>query len=273
MSESAEQQAAQVIKSHICVVLFDAVPGPNEDPLAVWARLKIFINAYVSKSRRNFAAIVLYGTEGVQVVYPPMQYEERLRKEGLAHSAKAGQQSGRQVPWASLSWPVRLRELNDQMSLFPDKFPAARRSNKGVPAGSITAAMSIGLSMINKFLSGQRAQGVRSSARMLLVHRNSPYHAREYLAMMNCIFCAEKLHVPIDACALSYVDDDNSGTARLETLTQAASITHGLYFQLGRKHHDAFLQWLFTIFFAHTERRDLVRRLIEFSVAWRGCCP
>ena len=67
MSETSEQQAAQVIKSHMCVVLFDACPGPNEDPLAVWARLKIFINAYVSKSRRNFAAIVLYGTEGVQV--------------------------------------------------------------------------------------------------------------------------------------------------------------------------------------------------------------
>ena len=95
--------------------------------------------------------------------------------------------------------------------------------------------------------------------------------------MMNCIFCAEKLKIPIDACALSY-DDKNAGlgrgvvniqpgseSAKLETLTQAASITNGLYFELDAPRHDAFLQWLFTIFFAHSERRDLVRLLYEQS--------
>ena len=48
--------------------------------------------------------------------------------------------------------------------------------------------------------------------------------------MMNCIFCAEKLRIPIDACALRYGGDgdDAASAARLETLTQAASITHGL---------------------------------------------
>jgi hypothetical protein len=221
---SSEHESAHVIKSHICVVLFDACAAPGEDPVAVWSRLKIFVNAYVSKNRRNFVAIVLYGTEGVQVVYPPTQYEDRKQRQqqqrqrraavavaaaraaggggeagaGAGAGAGAAVESLHQVSWASLSWPVRLRELNAQMDLFPKEFPIASR--RGGPSGgggdadggdgaegaaaaaaaasggmgTITAAMSVSLSLVNKFLNEQKAQGIRSSARMLLVHRHSP---------------------------------------------------------------------------------------------------
>jgi len=248
---SHDHAPAHVVKSHICVLLFDARSGPGEDPLAIWTRLKVFINTYLSKNRRHFVSLILYGTENVQVVYPPTQFEQRERAAKEASGATA-EKPPPYVPWESLSWPVRLKEINTQMALYPQHFPPAQA---GQTVGTITAAISTGLSIANKFLNGQKEIGVRSSARMLLVHRNSRYHAKEYLAMMNCIFCAEKLHIPIDACALQY---DKTGDNKLETLTQAASITRGLYFELDSSRHNAFLQWLFTIFFAHTERRDLV---------------
>ena len=248
----SDQHPAQILKSHICVILFDVRGGANEAPDAVWSRLKVFVNAYLSKNRRSFAAIVLYGTDGVQVVYPPTQQHQRKGKHGVSKEVAY-------VDWTTLSWPVRLKEINVQMNLFPEHFPA---STSGSPA-TISAALSIGLSIANKFLDGQKLKGVRGSARILMVHRNSTYLAKEYLAMMNCIFCAEKLRIPIDACALTYDSSEggsveHGGSNKLETLTQAASITNGLYFELGASQYDSFLQWLFTIFFAHTERRDLV---------------
>jgi hypothetical protein len=217
---SSEHESAHVIKSHICVVLFDACAAPGEDPQAVWSRLKIFVNAYVSKNRRNFVAIVLYGTEGVQVVYPPTQYEDRKHRQqqrqqrraaAAAFTGTAGAGAGaaaeplHHVPWASLSWPVRLRELNAQMDLFPKEFPVASRRGggdgdaddvddsaalAGAGMGTITAAMSVSLSLVNKFLNDQKAQGIRSSARMLLVHRHSPCVSRvvqrDYHAVVSC---------------------------------------------------------------------------------------
>ncbi len=294
------EHAAHVIKSHLCVLLFDVRSGPGEQPQAVWSRLRIFVNAYISKDRRNFVAVVLYGTAGVQIVYPTTQYLARRRQQqqqqqqqqqesatntkpsGAAAAAAGGDTAdgpeAAYVPWTALAWPVRARELNAQMDLFPQHFPVSRKGGAGPPAASLTASLSVALSLANKFLLNQQRNGVRSTARVLLVHRNSPYRAKEYLAMMNCIFCAEKLRIPIDACALTYDrpagggsgggggggadggggSGSGGGSSKLETLTQAASITNGLYFELAASQHDALLQWLFTIFFAHRERRDLV---------------
>ena len=253
----SEEAAAQILKSHICVILFDVCGIPGESHEALWERLKIFVNAYLSKNRRSFVSIVLYGTDSVQVVYPPTQ--RRQAQLAMRKGAKNTKVDAAYVDWTSLSWPVRLREINEEMDRFPQDLKLASADTTAT-VSAVSAALSIGLCIANKFLDGQKLQGIRSSARVLLVHRNSTYRPKEYLAMMNCIFCAEKLRIPIDACALTYGkgSTESGGSAKLETLTQAASITNGLYFELGADQHDSFLQWLFTIFFSHSERRDLV---------------
>lgn len=87
---------------------------------------------------------------------------------------------------------------------------------------------------------------------------------QNYVAMMNCIFSAQRLGIPIDSCVFA-----NSDSTYLQ---QAAHLTQGVCQRITQKDHAIFLQWLQTTFLTDLQSRDFVSMPAPQSVDFRACC-
>jgi transcription initiation factor TFIIH subunit 3 len=98
----------------------------------------------------------------------------------------------------------------------------------------------------------------------LFAIQNSPDVAEQYISIMNCIFSAKKENVPIDACITS------SDGSSLSHLSQAASLTNGVYFK--PKDNQGLVQYFLTIWLADITTRQLLKLPNQPSVDFRAMC-
>jgi Transcription factor Tfb4 len=100
--------------------------------------------------------------------------------------------------------------------------------------------------------------------RLLVLHASNDVSS-QYIAVMNCIFSAQKLRVPIDACVLRRDGADSS------LLQQAAHITRGIY---ARPTHQAggLLQYLLSIYLSAPSTRAHLQLPVQRNVDFRASC-
>ncbi|KAK9472365.1 TFIIH subunit Tfb4/p34 [Dipodascopsis tothii] len=105
------------------------------------------------------------------------------------------------------------------------------------------------------------ALGPAMDARILVVNVSSEL-ASQYVAIMNCIFAAQKMHVPVDVCRL--------GTDDTVFLQQAADTTGGVYIRLD--HPRGLVQYLMTAFMPDPSLRKHLVMPAQGSIDFRPAC-
>ncbi|WFD33728.1 RNA polymerase II transcription factor B subunit 4 [Malassezia cuniculi] len=90
----------------------------------------------------------------------------------------------------------------------------------------------------------------------------TPDASTQYVPMMNCIFCAQKMGIPIDVCHLFGEDP--------VFLRQASHLTGGHYYNL--KSLDGLLQVLMTVYLPSRSIRPLLMFPAEDDVDYRAAC-
>ncbi|KAK2573927.1 General transcription factor IIH subunit 3 [Acropora cervicornis] len=95
----------------------------------------------------------------------------------------------------------------------------------------------------------------------ILVLKAAPDVSTQYMAIMNCIFAAQKSNTVIDACVLN----EHSGF-----LQQAADITGGLYLKVPRT--LALLQYLLWVFLPEPDVREQLVLPSSLHIDYRAAC-
>lgn len=96
----------------------------------------------------------------------------------------------------------------------------------------------------------------------ILIISVTPDASTQYVPMMNCIFCAQKMSIPIDVCHL-FGDDT-------VFLRQACHLTSGHYCRLETL--DGLLQVLMTVYLPSRSIRQLLMFPAEDDVDYRAAC-
>jgi len=135
-------------------------------------------------------------------------------------------------------------------------------------AGSkLAGALSLGLCYLNRVqnLAAANPSGVKLRSRVLMLSACSD-QSSQYVAMMNGIFAAQKLRVPIDACVLSERDS--------LFLQQAAHLSKGVYARvpLAQQPSGGLLQFLLFIFLSDATSRAHLVLPTQTQVDLRATC-
>lgn len=96
----------------------------------------------------------------------------------------------------------------------------------------------------------------------ILILNVTPDASTQYVPMMNCIFCAQKMGIPVDVCHL--FDDDTV------FLRQACHLTNGHYCSLDTL--DGLLQVLMTVYLPSRSIRPQLMFPAEDDVDYRAAC-
>lgn len=96
----------------------------------------------------------------------------------------------------------------------------------------------------------------------------SPDNLAHYVPMMNCIFSAQRLGIPVDSCVVSQEDSTY--------FQQAAHLTNGVCVRVPRDDRgavsDNLLQTLQTVFLVDRQGRDLIAMPAPENVDFRASC-
>ena len=101
------------------------------------------------------------------------------------------------------------------------------------------------------------------SSRILVLKASGDTPA-QYIPIMNSIFSAQKMNIPVDTCMLGQFDSP--------FLQQAADLTTGCYLGPQEWPHDSLLQVLLTVFAADGETRNVLTRPVQRAVDFRAVC-
>lgn len=253
---------------------------------SVTEQLLVFLNTFLLQHDANRVYVIVSSSNGCQLVYPVLADADTLlagydtTEEDDAFEASAHPASHR-LPVNPVDAMHILRDavsngvkLSIEMQCEPD-------ATRDAPT-QISAALAQALCMLNRArkLRTERAvmglgkdglaEGVEvnvpNNGRILtiLTGVDSPQH---YVAMMNCIFSAQRIGVPIDSCVISPQDSTY--------LQQAAHLTQGVYVRVASNASevsDTFLQTLQTVFLADRQSRDFVAMPAPESVDFRASC-
>ncbi|MCO5566203.1 hypothetical protein L7F22_019879 [Adiantum nelumboides] len=110
---------------------------------------------------------------------------------------------------------------------------------------------------------GAKANAGRGYKSRILVISASPDSSSQYVAMMNCIFGAQKKNVTVDVCKILGGQDS-------VFLQQATHLTKGTYYRLDLV--EGLLQTLMTTFLASPAIRDQMRLPSNDDVDFRAAC-
>lgn len=125
------------------------------------------------------------------------------------------------------------------------------------PSSGFASAFARALCYVRK----ARSQGAFQTPRIFFLRLSADENA-QYVSTMNCVFCAQKQKVVVDACMLG--QDDSP------FLQQAAYLTGGIYQRLSEP--EGLLQYLMMAFVTDVESRTHLRMPKQRAVDFRASC-
>ena len=134
--------------------------------------------------------------------------------------------------------------------------PAAPASEELGYGSKIGAGLSLAVCSANKLIKDNVTPRI-------MVFSASPDLSEQYVAVMNCIFSAQKLKILIDSCVL--IEQDSP------LLQQAAYITGGVYMRPEHQ-REALIQYLLCAFLPDAETRQYLKVPLLKSVDFRASC-
>ncbi|RHY08025.1 hypothetical protein DYB38_007964 [Aphanomyces astaci] len=213
----------------------------------------LYVNAYLLQHRNN-RLVILAAHAGKSVFLFP-------DPDGVNRTGSAEQFSSvKEQVWRKLTElsNAPIDEANNKTSLSAGlslalcctSIPAAHAPDASIVLTPV-------LVVINRAMNESRELQPR-----ILVVDSSPDFAEQYISIMNCIFSAQKKHVPIDSCVLA-----SEPSAFLQ---QASYLTGGIYFK--PKEPQGLVQYFLSIWLADADTRQMLKLPTQASVDFRAMC-
>ena len=250
----------------------------------VTEQLLVFLKAFILLHDSNKVCFIVSDSLSARILYPVLKEPnhsisaEDVVKEDIALTPNSKNLSTNFV----IDHEQEALELHDGVvNGVKTSIEEQEASGSSFATSRLSAAMSIALCTINRAsrtnvknshsqnqaLEAQNESKDEVNGRILavLAGKDAP---NQYVPMMNCIFSAQRVGVPIDTCNLS-LDSDST------YFQQAAHLTNGIYikpddFSLSTPNN--LLQYLMTVFLVDKQSRDFLAMPTPTEVDFRASC-
>ncbi|KAJ2558412.1 RNA polymerase II transcription factor B subunit 4 [Coemansia sp. RSA 1933] len=221
-----------------------------DSPLAIGNALQqitIFLNAYLALKQENKLVVLAANKKACRCLYPV---------DRAAAASLPNIQVYEQFKLVDASL------LSGVQSMLSAAESEVTDTNRGIEESQslISRALSMALCHVHKISEASKAYKVWPRILVLSAADDSP---REYIALMNSIFAAQKLNVLIDVCKVFGQDS--------VFLQQAADITGGNYLKVNTANNESLLQTLMFSCLADHHTRNILympnNELIDFRTA------
>ena len=243
------------------------------------------ISSFLLLNKANRLAFIAHHASGARILYPPAKApaptpdaaptpDPATNKTGI--KAKTSGQDKRdraqarkaaflaESPTAVIANALETLAAEEVVELGSSYTrPSDAKAVETHATGSkLPGALSLAMCSAQRAAATARADGNDMATRVLAV---GPHGARQddYVAMMNCIFSAQRLGVRIDSLVLSAKDS--------LLLQQAADLTGGLYKAEGKAREDL-MQTLVMMYLADDKSRDMLVLPAIRGVDYRASC-
>ncbi|MCJ1331754.1 RNA polymerase II transcription factor B subunit 4 [Thelotrema lepadinum] len=262
--------------------------GPTLPLSSAISALLVFINAHLAFSQVNKVAVIASHVDRAEFLYPsdsPRCHQAHaarsdtngdisMRDAPLTTVSSAGQPSIDDAnfyrPFATISHAL----TSSLQALLASTPPASLTTPTTALAGALTLALAnanklsslisppFSSNPTNATMASTSASGSPSQSSRILILSASPASPSQYIPLMNTIFAAARLSIPIDVFALTPTSSP--------FLQQAASTTHGTFLSL--QHPHGLLQTLLQAFLPTTPSRGYLIPATQSAVDFRAAC-
>jgi transcription initiation factor TFIIH subunit 3 len=148
------------------------------------------------------------------------------------------------------------KELSRNLKKLLKSSPGSDEARTEETGSKLGAALSLSICICNKLIREEILPRI-------LVFSVAPDLSHQYVAVMNCIFSAQKLRILIDSCVLFAEDSP--------LLQQASYITGGVYLR-PRDQRESLTQCLLSAYLADSETRQYLKVPMVKSVDFQASC-
>lgn len=205
----------------------------------VLSTLLVFLNSHLVIDRRNTLAVLAANAGQSRFLYPS-------RIDGSKSSG--------------ITPAERFASVSSQVVNSLRKMPSVESTDEDMNA-SLGGALSMALCYINRIKKDKSRAKLNSRILVISVSEDVSW---QYVGILNCVFCAQKLGVAIDSCILSGSDSC--------FLQQASHITKGAYLRINSTRQKALLQYLLSVFLPDISMRKLLLLPSQETVDFRAVC-
>ncbi|XP_029194878.2 general transcription factor IIH subunit 3-like isoform X1 [Acropora millepora] len=213
--------------------------------------LMVFSNAHLMMKHNNCLSFIISHTSTSKFVFP--KEDNHITPDATQSDIPT---DGKYEGFAEVNDAI-VAEL--KALLTSDVSTNKEDSSSEVPPTLLASALTMALCYIHR-AEKECPVGQKLKSRILVL-KAAPDVSTQYMAIMNCIFAAQKSNTVIDACVLN----EHSGF-----LQQAADITGGLYLKVPRT--LALLQYLLWVFLPEPDVREQLVLPSSLHIDYRAAC-
>lgn len=249
---------------------------------SVTEQLLIFLNTFRLLHEGNRVCVILAAPNRAHLVHPAFDDAAHL-PSGYDYTTEDAAFDSQAAARASVMYEeLAMQQLRHAVVESVKEVMQAQDAQQITAPAAMSTALATALCLHNRArrIKAQRAaisagQGGESLAvetgpcngRVFIVTpgRDTP---KQYVAVMNCIFSAQRMGVAVDSCVLSKDYDSTY-------FQQAAHLTNGVYLRpkaFGPNNPDELLQYLQTLFLVDKQNRDFLAMPTPEKVDFRASC-
>ncbi|KAI9296835.1 transcription factor Tfb4 [Neoconidiobolus thromboides FSU 785] len=240
-------------------------------------QILVFINAFLASSHNNQIALIAAHPKACEFIYPS---QKEIQPEVISRYENCGRKApiledGTKLELSKCGNYFEFKKVNIQIQENLDDFIGnmdIELNDSRYKYSSITAAISKALCYTHQKIKEEALNNLKSRILILSVSPDPPHH---YIPMMNSIFSAQRMNIPLDIVKLAGEDS--------VFLQQGAHISGGQYLDLRpdiEKSKDeqyqsspiSLLQHLLFAFLPEHQIRDLMVSPCQPGVDFRASC-
>ncbi|KTW28838.1 hypothetical protein T552_01467 [Pneumocystis carinii B80] len=244
-------------KSNLLVVILDTNPfGWDEisEYISFDSAIKellVFFNAHLSLNQNNDLAVLASHIDFVQYLYPTaekMTQEDKIVRENKEEGCKG----------PNLYWPFYImnKQIKENLEKLIDQ--SNKEEDRYVRSTMLGGSLCMALAYVNRCMQNNGENRIKARIFILSVSSDITF---QYIAIMNCIFSAQKKKIPIDVCKIG------KDTVFLQ---QASDATKGIYLHLDKP--KSLLQYLMMVFLPDQKVRQYLVLPFQLNVDFRAAC-
>lgn len=226
-------------------------------------QLLVFLNSFMVLNQQNRCAVIAVHADSCHYLYTTPEPDE-IRgggTSGFPEDQHCSNKIGGLDPLQNDASAVLMERLR---KLDPKKDEAAALAAGKAPSigGPVTSPFAGALSLALCYCHRLMSTPLFSAKPRILCLQGSEDSPSQYVAMMNAIFSAQRVGIPIDSCILGDYDS--------AFLQQAAHLTNGIYYKPHRG--KALLQYMLSVSGVDLFTRQHIRLTASRAVDFRASC-
>ncbi len=216
----------------------------------------VYVNAHISLNTANTVAVIAAHNNESRFLYPPHPDDEIKWREKNTNGDTPGQ-SNNDAKISGNEMYNQFKAIDNMVLENLQRLINAPNSEERTRS-SLSGALGLALAFINRLSNEAGRSLIKSKILVISVSNDECFH---YISLMNCIFAAQKMRIPIDVCKIG---------EEATFLQQAADATNGVYMLV--KVPKGIIQYLLTAMFVEPSIRSLVNLPTNNDIDFRASC-